>query len=238
MRRRRSSPPGVERVVVRRAAIRTRRRRAGSERLRAQGVDVEFVDSWEARVQNEAWRTWVRARRPFVIYKVAATLDGRVAVPGRALGDRRGEPSARPRAAGRRSTRSRSAAARRGPTGRASTRATSRRRRGQPRRLVFSRGPLPDGLDLELRTGPLADELRALAADGVQSLLLEGGPTLAAAFLEADLVDKLLALRRAGPRRATGRRPTAPLPSPRTLSHLTARPVGEDVLLEAYVHDP
>ena len=64
--------------------------------------------------------------------------------------------------------------------------------RGQPRRLAFSRGPLPDGLELELRTGPLADELRALAAEGVQSLLLEGGPTLAAAFLEADLVDKLL----------------------------------------------
>ena len=38
----------------------------------------------------------------------------------------------------------------------------------------------------------LADELRALAGEGVQSLLLEGGPTLAASFLEADLVDKLL----------------------------------------------
>ena len=76
---------------------------------------------------------------------------------------------------------------------------------GQPRRLVFSRGPLPDGLDLELRTRPLADELRALAAEGVQSLLLEGGPTLAAAFLAEDLVDKLLRLRRAGARRATGR---------------------------------
>ena len=38
----------------------------------------------------------------------------------------------------------------------------------------------------------LADELAALAAEGVQSLLLEGGPTLATAFLEADLVDKLL----------------------------------------------
>ena len=40
--------------------------------------------------------------------------------------------------------------------------------------------------------GPLDEELRALAAEGVQSLLLEGGPTLAAAFLEAGLVDKLL----------------------------------------------
>ena len=30
----------------------------------------------------------------------------------------------------------------------------------------------------------------------------------------------------------------APLPSPRTLSHLTSTAVGDDVLLEAYVHDP
>ena len=64
--------------------------------------------------------------------------------------------------------------------------------RGQPRRLAFGRGPLPPGSELELRTGALADELAALAGEGVQSLLLEGGPTLAGAFLEADLVDKLL----------------------------------------------
>ncbi len=64
--------------------------------------------------------------------------------------------------------------------------------RGQPRRLAFGRGPLPEESELELRSGPLREELEALAADGVQSLLLEGGPTLAAAFLEQDLVDKLL----------------------------------------------
>ena len=89
---------GVERVVFG-AHDPNPEAAGGEERLRSQGVDVEFVDSWEARVQNEAWRTWVRERRPFVIYKVAATLDGRVVVPGSALGDRRGEPPARPRAA-------------------------------------------------------------------------------------------------------------------------------------------
>ena len=62
----------------------------------------------------------------------------------------------------------------------------------QPRRLAFGTGPLPEGSELELRSGPLEEELRALAAEGVQSLLLEGGPTLAAAFLRAGLVDKLL----------------------------------------------
>ena len=58
-----------------------------------------------------------------------------------------------------------------------------------------SRGGSPSGTaqsELEVRSGPLDEELRALAAEGVQSLLLEGGPTLATAFLARGLVDKLL----------------------------------------------
>jgi diaminohydroxyphosphoribosylaminopyrimidine deaminase/5-amino-6-(5-phosphoribosylamino)uracil reductase len=109
--------------------------------------------------------------------------------------------------------------------------------RGQPRRLAFSAGPLPQGLDLELRSGPLADELAGLGAEGVQSLLLEGGPTLASAFLAADLIDKLV-LFVAPVVAGSGPHFLAPLPSSRTLPHLTARPVGDDVLLEAYVHVP
>jgi diaminohydroxyphosphoribosylaminopyrimidine deaminase / 5-amino-6-(5-phosphoribosylamino)uracil reductase len=106
--------------------------------------------------------------------------------------------------------------------------------RGQPRRLVFSRHEF-DGL--ERRSGPLADELRALGGEGVQSLLLEGGPTLAAAFLEADLIDKLMLF--VAPRfSGSGPRFLPALGSSLTLSHLTAQPVGEDVLLETYVHLP
>ncbi len=62
----------------------------------------------------------------------------------------------------------------------------------QPRRLVFGRGPLPPDSELELVTGPLDEALARLGGEGVQSLLLEGGPTLATAFLRADLVDRLL----------------------------------------------
>jgi diaminohydroxyphosphoribosylaminopyrimidine deaminase/5-amino-6-(5-phosphoribosylamino)uracil reductase len=110
--------------------------------------------------------------------------------------------------------------------------------RGQPRRLAFGRGPLPPGSELELRSGPLEDELRALAAEGVQSLLLEGGPTLAGAFLEADLVDKLCVF--VAPVLGGGTSPTLlpPLGSVRRLAHLAARPLGDDVLLQAYVHEP
>jgi diaminohydroxyphosphoribosylaminopyrimidine deaminase/5-amino-6-(5-phosphoribosylamino)uracil reductase len=62
----------------------------------------------------------------------------------------------------------------------------------QPRRLAFGRGPLPDGSGLELHSGPLGEALSALAEEGVQSLLLEGGPTIATSFLAEGLVDRLL----------------------------------------------
>jgi diaminohydroxyphosphoribosylaminopyrimidine deaminase/5-amino-6-(5-phosphoribosylamino)uracil reductase len=108
----------------------------------------------------------------------------------------------------------------------------------QPRRLAFGRGPLPDGSELELRTGGLEDELAALAAEGVQSLLLEGGPTLAEGFLRADLVDKVLLF--VAPRIAGSGGPSfAPdLPAPVELRRLTAEPVGDDLLLSGYVHEP
>ena len=206
----------------------------GAEVLRTAGVEVEDAGSWEARVQNEAWRTWVSAGRPFVIYKAAVTLDGGFTVPG---GRWISGPESRRLVHELRAQVD--AVAVGGGTVRADRPRLDARDvetpRGQPRRLAFSRQPLPAGLDLELRGGGLVEELRALAGEGVQSLLLESGPTLAAAFLEADLVDKLLlfiapTLGGAGPRLA------ASLPSPRPLSHLSARPVGADVLLEAYVH--
>jgi diaminohydroxyphosphoribosylaminopyrimidine deaminase / 5-amino-6-(5-phosphoribosylamino)uracil reductase len=226
---------GVERVVFG-AHDPNPEAAGGEERLREAGVDVEFVDWPEARIQNEAWRTWVTARRPFVIYKSAVTLDGRVTVPGRRWVT--GEESRRVVHELRAQV---DAVAVGGGTARADRPRLDARGvdtpRGQPRRLVFSKGPLPDGLDLELRTGPLDDELHALAAQGVQSLLLEGGPTLATAFLEADLVDKIL-LFIAPLLAGEGATAFAQLPSPRTLSNLTARPVGDDVLLEAYVHLP
>jgi diaminohydroxyphosphoribosylaminopyrimidine deaminase / 5-amino-6-(5-phosphoribosylamino)uracil reductase len=227
---------GIERVVYG-AADPNPEAAGGADRLRAAGVDVEFADSFEARQVNEEWRTWIVERRPFVIYKAAVTVDGRVGVPGERWVS--GEESRRAVHELRAQV---DAVAVGGGTMRADLPRLDARGveapRGQPRRLAFSRGPLPDGLDLELRGGPLGEELAALGAEGVQSLLLEGGPTLAAAFLEQDLVDKLLLfvapwLAGAGPRAFP-----AALPSPRTLTRLASRRIGEDVLLEAYVREP
>ena len=58
-----------------------------------------------------------------------------------------------------------------------------------------------------------------------------------ASFLAADLVDKLLVF--VAPTLAgEGAGPVAALPEPRTLTRLTSEPVGDDVLLTAYVHEP
>src|SRR5207302_8691523 len=97
----------------------------------------------------------------------------------------------------------------------------------QPRRLAFGRGPLPEGSELELRSGQLAEELNTLAAEGVQSLLLEGGPTLATAFLAGDLVDKLFVF--VAPTVAgVGPLLLHDLPKPVTLVRMTAEPIGDD----------
>jgi len=207
----------------------------GTARLRAAGAEVEVVDSFEARRQNEAWRTWVAKGRPLVTYKVAATLDGRVTVPGSRWVT--GEES-------RRLVHELRAASDAVAVGMGTVRADAPRLDArdvaverQPRRLAFGRGPLPEGSDLELRTGPLPDELAALAAEGVQSLLLEGGPTLATSFFEAGLVDKVLVF--VAPTLAgEGRHLLGELGVPVALTRLASRPVGGDVLLEAYVNEP
>jgi diaminohydroxyphosphoribosylaminopyrimidine deaminase / 5-amino-6-(5-phosphoribosylamino)uracil reductase len=239
-----TTPPCVDRVIaegIARVVIGARdpnpEAAGGIEVLLAAGVEVELLDEWEAHVQNEAWRVWVAKRRPFVTYKVAASLDGRVIVPGRRWVT--GEPA---RLLVHELRASSDAIA----VGMGTVRADAPRLdardvptpRGQPRRLVFGRGPLPAGTGLELRSGPLEEELQALAADGVQSLLLEGGPTLAGAFLDAALIDKLLVF--VAPVLAGGDGPHL-LPRLRSvldLSRLSARLVGEDVLLAAYVHEP
>ena len=207
----------------------------GLETLRAAGVEVEHADLFEARAQNEAWRTWVAQARPFVTYKAAMTLDGRVAIPGerwisgeesrRLVHELRAESDAVAVGMG---------------TVHADRPRLDARDVGavrQPRRLAFGRGPLPEDSELELRTGPLADELAALAGEGVQSLLLEGGPRIAGAFLSEGLLDKLLVflapkLAGAGPRLFEGEIP------PAGLRRFSSRRVGEDVLLTAYVHEP
>ena len=210
----------------------------GLERLREAGIETELAAGelgFRARQQIEAWLTWVTKRRPFVTYKAATTLDGRLTLPGSRWIS--GEES-------RRSVHELRAASDAVAVGMgtvlADSPALTAREVGaarQPRRLAFGSGPLPEGVDLELLSGSLEEELRCLGEEGVQSLLLEGGQTLATSFLSAGLLDKLLVF--VAPK-LSGAGPTlfAELGEPIALARFVSRRVGEDILLTAYVNEP
>jgi diaminohydroxyphosphoribosylaminopyrimidine deaminase/5-amino-6-(5-phosphoribosylamino)uracil reductase len=209
----------------------------GLEELRAAGVEVELADGdlgVAARRQNEAWRTWVTKRRPFVTYKAAITLDARVTVPGARWVT--GEES-------RHRVHELRAASDAVGVGMGTVRADDPaldardvQAQKQPRRLAFG-SELPEGSSLEVLSGPLEEELGRLAAEGVQSLLLEGGPTLATAFVRAGLVDKLLLF--VAPMIAgSGPHFLGELEDAVTLHVLEAEPIGEDLLVSAYINEP
>ena len=219
----------------------------GFARLRDAGIAVELVENElgeRARRQNEAFRTWVALRRPFVTYKAAVTLDGRVAAAG---GDARwisGEESRRRVHELRAASDAVAVGAR---TARAENPTLDARDVDavrQPRRLAFGSGPLPERSELELLSGPLEKELARLAEEEVQSLLLEGGPTLAGAFLRAGAIDKLVLF--VAPKLIGGddAPPLLAGPGAQTLAEslpvtgLQVERAGDDVVLTGYLREP
>jgi len=206
----------------------------GLGRLRGAGVETELLDLPRARRQNEAWRTWISRRRPHVTLKLAVSVDGRAVVPGRRWVT--GEES-------RRRVHQLRASVDAVGVGMGTVRADAPRLDArdvavmrQPRRLAFGRGPLPEGSELELRQGALADELASLASEGVQSLLLEGGPTIASAFLAEGFVDRLLVF--VAPVLAGGDVPMlGELPAPVDLGRPDVERVGDDILLSWRLHE-
>jgi diaminohydroxyphosphoribosylaminopyrimidine deaminase/5-amino-6-(5-phosphoribosylamino)uracil reductase len=200
--------------------------------LRDEGVEVVVADgelASRARLLNQPFRKHARTGRPWVLFKSAMTLDGKVATRG---GDSKwisGEPSRRLahhwRAQCDAVAVGIGTALADDPQLTARIGAVVR----QPRRLVFdslARLPLTSKLVRDARTIPLtvvvsraaprtaADALSThgadvvvatgenetarvrsaldqLGADGIGSILLEGGPHLAGAFLDAGEVDEM-----------------------------------------------
>ncbi|MET9658302.1 bifunctional diaminohydroxyphosphoribosylaminopyrimidine deaminase/5-amino-6-(5-phosphoribosylamino)uracil reductase RibD [Streptomyces sp. NPDC006510] len=197
----------------------------GADTLRTAGVKAEQgLLAAEAEAGNAAWLTSVRLGRPYVLWKYAATLDGRIAA---ADGTSRWITSAESRADVHR-LRAEADAVVVG-SGTARTDNPQLGVRGlegavQPLRVVVDTGAaavrpgarvldgtaptliavaedadarhLPEAAVLRLPravTGPGLDIpalLRALYGRGIRSVLLEGGPTLAGAFVAAGTVDK------------------------------------------------
>jgi diaminohydroxyphosphoribosylaminopyrimidine deaminase/5-amino-6-(5-phosphoribosylamino)uracil reductase len=174
----------------------------GAEDLRAAGIEVESgLLSDDAAAVNEEWTFAVTHGRPFVTWKSAVSLDGRVAGSD-------GGPTPITGEAARREVhvlRSQVGAIIVG-TGTALTddpaltvRLEDRPATPSPLRVVVGSRPLPPDARVLDGAAPtlLLDErdpavvLEVLFSRGVRHALLEGGPTLAAAFLEAGLIDRV-----------------------------------------------
>ena len=223
-----TTPPCTDAILA--AGRRARRLRAphdpnpeaagGEAQLRAAGVDVEYVDWFEARVQNEAWRTWVSQRRPFVIYKAAVTLDGRVTVPGQRWVT--GEESRRRVHELRAAV---DAVAVGGGTARADRPRLDARDvetpKGQPRRLVFTRGAAAGRARARARRAARGGARRARRR-GRAVAAPRGRPDARRGVPRRRPRRQGARLRRAGARRGTARGLRLRYPPPRTLSHLTS----------------
>jgi diaminohydroxyphosphoribosylaminopyrimidine deaminase/5-amino-6-(5-phosphoribosylamino)uracil reductase len=178
----------------------------GADRLRAAGVDVELgVGQAEAEAGALAsWLTGVRQQRPYVVWKAAATLDGRVAA---ADGSSRWITGPEARAAVHRLRATCDAVV--VGAGTALTDdpqltvrdADGRNVPRQPLRVVADRtGRVPrtarvfdDSAPTLVSSAPSPAALLGELFDrDVRRVLLEGGPTLAAAFLRARLVDEVV----------------------------------------------
>jgi diaminohydroxyphosphoribosylaminopyrimidine deaminase/5-amino-6-(5-phosphoribosylamino)uracil reductase len=195
---------GVRRVVVAQADPNPVAA-GGADTLRAAGVDVELgLLTDQARQLNLVWTYAMEHQRPFVTWKFATTLDGRSAA---ADGTSRWVSST----AARRDTHRLRALCDTMLVGTNTVEVddpllTVRDDDGtplarQPLRAVMGERSLAgdrrvlngDAETVQLRTRDPRTALGELFALDRQHVFLEGGPTLAAAFLRAGLVDEVVA---------------------------------------------
>lgn len=177
----------------------------GARQLTDAGLDVEGgVRSTQGEHVNRAWLTSVRLGRPFITLKVATSLDGRVSA---ADGSSQWITGPASRADGHR-LRALSDAVLVG-TGTVladdpalTVRDVDPALAGRtPLRVVVGLSAIPSGArvaddsapTLHLRTHDVADVMTTLQAAGVRSVLVEGGPRIAGALLNAGLVDEVVA---------------------------------------------
>ena len=171
----------------------------GAERLKAAGIDVEYSESKQLRETQSAWLHRISTGRPYFIWKVAATLDGRVAASdgtsqwitspesredvqylraqsdailigtGTALAD---NPTLRPRIEGAQA----------------------------PIRIVMGNREVPADFNLHDGIGETifvqshdpADLLNVLESAAINQVLVEAGPTLGSALFAAGVIDEIV----------------------------------------------
>lgn len=221
----------------------------GADRLRAAGVDVETrIETDAARSLIADWIHLQRTGRPHVTVKWAQSLDGRAAAD-----DGTSQWITGPEA--RRDVHARRAQADAIVAGTGTVRAddpalTARAADGtlledQPRPVVIGESETaPDAAvrrhprePLFYATHDLPAVLAGLAEQGVQRVFVEGGPTLASAFVREDLADELLAyvapVLLGGSRLALGDVGVPSIDAARRLTVASVQPLGDDLLFVA-----
>ena len=182
---------GVKRVVAALKDPDPRIDGSGLERLRAAGIEVSLGTGADAAARSMAGFLARQALgRPLVTLKLAMSLDGKIALPS---GESRWITGVEARAHvhGERARADMILVGR--GTYEADRPALDVRLPGleewAPRRAILTRGAGVEGW------ARLGDPQEVNGLDGVNDLLVEGGSGAASAFLQADLVDRLLIYR-------------------------------------------
>lgn len=182
---------GIARVVIALGDPDPRTDGEGIARLREAGIEVsQGVGESAARRAMAGFLARRASGRPQVTLKLATSLDGRIAL---ASGESRWitGPEARAHAHLERSRHEAILVGRRTcevDAPKLDVRLAGLETRS-PRRLLLSTGAAPEGWEAVAAPERIAD------LDGVDHILVEGGAETAAAFLRADLVDRLLLYR-------------------------------------------
>ena len=182
---------GIARVVVGIADPDPRVGGRGIAALRAAGIEVEVgVRADDVQAQLAPYVTHRTTGRPFVLLKLAASIDGRTAAPDGTsrwiTGDQARSDAHRLRA------ESDAVLVGAGTVRADDPSLTVRHVEGpDPRRIVLGRAPSGAKVHpCDEVEGDLSELLDRLGSEGVVQVLVEGGPTVAAAFHRAGLVDR------------------------------------------------
>lgn len=174
----------------------------GAQYLRSRGIPAtQFADDAAARALNHRWFLSKEQDRPFITVKLAQSLDARINAPD-GTSQWITSPESRNHAHG---LRARVDGILIGTNTAVidNPRLSARTRDGQlhgkqPYRLVMGQRELPESLALaegdgweQINTHDVHAVIRRANELGLGHLLIEGGATVASAFIEADLADEL-----------------------------------------------
>jgi diaminohydroxyphosphoribosylaminopyrimidine deaminase/5-amino-6-(5-phosphoribosylamino)uracil reductase len=173
--------------------------RNGAERLRAAGIAVEFHESPELTAIQGAWLHKIATARPYFIWKVATSLDGRIAA-GDGSSQWISSPESR---ADVQVMRSQSDAILIGTGTALADNPTLRPRidgATSPLRLVMGEREVPAGFNLHdqlsetlfIKSRSTADLLEVVQARPINQVLVEAGSMLGSALMAEGLIDEVV----------------------------------------------